>query len=170
MTVHNIRPHSTICVVEFVNHSYIIFFSSIVIRTGVAGKPLNCASWTKDLIVDFSNLAPIFSSFSSDSTCFLGVLFLSIMEYLAQILFKCLRTVFIFVRCAPGKFLLNLGRQSLLYLYIANTAYRNINCCGCYKLKCTCTCILTIIVTYNNYKQAMFLILGAWKLVLWNRN
>ena len=31
------------------------------------------------------------------------------------------------------------------------------------NIKWKCTCILTIILTYNNYKQAMFLILGDLK-------
>ena len=38
------------------------------------------------------------------------------------------------------------------------------------NIKCKYTCILTIILAYNNYKHAMFLILGGWKMVLWNRN
>ena len=32
---------------------------------------------------------------------------------------------------------------------------------GIKNINCKCTCILTIILTYNNYKQAMFLILGG---------
>jgi hypothetical protein len=97
-------------VVEFVNHNCLIFISFNVIRPAVADKPVNCASLTKDYLVDNSNLTLIFSHFSSDSTWLLGVLFLSRMESLALILFKCLWNVFIFWRCASGKFLLNLRR------------------------------------------------------------
>ena len=32
---------------------------------------------------------------------------------------------------------------------------------GIKNIKCKCTCILTIILNYNKYKQAKFLILGG---------